>query len=115
MARRGGGRMVALIGPSGIGKTRLAAEVAAAVAGDGVVDWTYAVGRSEHANDRAPGWHRVCLVAAVVTDPFLPASGRDLSLVGAARPGVSCTPSRESRRTSDGVADQGEVLRGVQL
>jgi class 3 adenylate cyclase/WD40 repeat protein len=35
MARRGEGRMVAVIGPTGIGKTRLAAEVAAAVAGDG--------------------------------------------------------------------------------
>jgi class 3 adenylate cyclase/WD40 repeat protein len=35
MARRGDGRVVAVIGPTGIGKTRLAAEVAAAVAGDG--------------------------------------------------------------------------------
>jgi len=37
MARRGDGRVVAVIGPTGIGKTRLAAEVAAAVAGDGGV------------------------------------------------------------------------------
>lgn len=35
MARRGEGRVVAVIGPTGIGKTRLAAEVAAAVASDG--------------------------------------------------------------------------------
>jgi class 3 adenylate cyclase/WD40 repeat protein len=37
MARRGDGRVVAVIGPAGIGKTRLAAEVAAVVAVDGGV------------------------------------------------------------------------------
>jgi class 3 adenylate cyclase/WD40 repeat protein len=110
MARRGDGRVVAVIGPTGIGKTRLAAEVAAAVAGDGGIaryaSFANGLDGVEHllAEGGTPG--------LVVLDRMDAAEPGDLTALFQAAPAVRDTPTLVALLLDDDRATP-ELLTGA--
>jgi WD40 repeat protein/class 3 adenylate cyclase len=110
MARRGDGRVVALVGPTGIGKTRLAAEVAAAVAADGGVAryGSFTDGHEDVAHLLADGEGP----RLVVFDRLDAAEPSDLSALFQAAPAVRDTPTLVALLLDDDQAAP-ELLTGA--
>jgi class 3 adenylate cyclase/WD40 repeat protein len=110
MARRGDGRVVAVIGPTGIGKTRLAAEVAAAVAGDGGVARyaSFANGHGDITRLLADGG----VPGLVVLDRMDAAESGDLTALFQAAPAVRDTSTLVALLVDDDRAAP-EVLTGA--
>jgi class 3 adenylate cyclase/WD40 repeat protein len=110
MARRGDGRVIAVIGPTGIGKTRLAAEVAAAVVADGGVAryGSFANGHEDVARLLADGEGP----GLVVLDRLDAAEPGDLSALFQAAPAVRDTPTLVALLLDDDQASP-ELLTGA--